>query len=286
MKKKRHEQQTDYWQSYSDMMAALLLIFVLIIAVAFLQLQKQKADLDEQSQELEANEEELKAKEAELEESKAELEKADKELEEKRLELEEKEKKNIILKQDLEQQREKLHKIVGIKAEIIQALQKEFSKNQLAISIDSKSGSIRFQSEILFATDKSELTEAGKRYLRQAMPMYLKILMSEKYFSYVSEIVVEGNCDSTGTYEHNLLLSQDRARTVAMFCIDEMRAHFSAEQIENLLKIMNISGRSNKNIIYDANQQEDLQASRRVELKFRLKDEQMIEEMLKILEGE
>ena len=42
--KKRNTHQTEYWQSYSDMMAALLLIFILIIAVAFIQVQKKEKE--------------------------------------------------------------------------------------------------------------------------------------------------------------------------------------------------------------------------------------------------
>ena len=39
-KKKRHLEETSYWLSYSDMMAALLLIFVLIISFTMLQSQR------------------------------------------------------------------------------------------------------------------------------------------------------------------------------------------------------------------------------------------------------
>lgn len=268
--KKKQESQTDYWQSYSDMMAALLLIFMLIIAVAFIQLQQQKIEYEQ----LKKN---LTKQQNELEEQTEKLKEQEKLLKEQGDEY-------IALKELLEAKQEQLDKVVGIKAEIIQELQKEFSERELEISIDPKSGSIRFQSEILFATDKSELTAKGKKYLRQIVPIYLEVLLNEDYAEYVSEIIIEGNCDSTGTYEHNLVLSQERAKSVATFCINEVRDDLSDKQMEQLLRLMNISGRSNKNVIYDENNKEDLKASRRVELKFRLQDEQMIEEMLKILE--
>lgn len=257
------EQQTEYWQSYSDMMAALLLVFMLIIAVAFVQIQKQSVILDKKVAEQEAEREkylELQKKlEAEREETAA-------------------------LEKDLALKQEQLDKIIGIKADIIQDLQTEFSENQMEISIDKKTGAIRFQSEILFAKNKSDLTENGKKYIRKAIPLYLEILLSEKYVEYVSEIIVEGNCDSSGDYYYNLELSQERARSVAEFCIEVMEKKISKTQMEELLKLMNITGRSNKNVIYNDNNAEDRQASRRVELKFRLKDDQMIEEMLKVLE--
>lgn len=263
--RKKTEGNTDYWQSYSDMMAALLLIFILIIAVAFVQLQNQKKDYEQL-------EEDLKAQQAELEEQKELLKSQGDEY--------------IVLKELLEEKQKQLDDIIGIKADIIQALQEEFGEKKLGISLDPKSGAIRFQSEILFATDKSQLTAKGKKYLKKFIPVYLQVLLSDKYSDYVSEIIIEGNCDSTGTYEHNLVLSQERASAVSLFCIEEMEEKLTDEQMEQLLRIINVSGRSNKNIIYDEENKEDLAASRRVEMKFRLKDEQMIEEMAKILEGE
>lgn len=263
--KKRKESHIDYWQSYSDMMASLLLIFMLIIAVAFVQLQHQKKDYEQLNKD---------------------VQKQQIELEEQKKLLKEQGDEYIALKNLLEDKQEQLDKVVGIKAEIIQSLEAEFNDKKVGISLDPKSGSIRFQSEILFATDKSQLTAKGKKYLKKVVPIYLEVLLSEKYTEYISEIIIEGNCDSTGTYAHNLVLSQERAKSVATFCVEEVKDDLTKEQMEQLLRFMNISGRSNKNVILDENNKEDLKASRRVELKFRLKDEQMIEEMLKILEGE
>ena len=56
-KYKRTASETNYWQSYSDMMAALLLIFVLIIAVAIVALNSYKDQLAEQNEELLARQE-------------------------------------------------------------------------------------------------------------------------------------------------------------------------------------------------------------------------------------
>ena len=48
--KKKSDLHNDYWQSYSDMMAALLMVFMLIIAVSFVQLQKQQAEMKVQKE--------------------------------------------------------------------------------------------------------------------------------------------------------------------------------------------------------------------------------------------
>ena len=46
----KKEENVSYWQSYSDMMAALLLIFVLVIAVAIVALNDYKEKLAEQNE--------------------------------------------------------------------------------------------------------------------------------------------------------------------------------------------------------------------------------------------
>ena len=55
------------------------------------------------------------------------------------------------------------------------------------------------------------------------------------------------------------------------------------DQIERLQKIMTANGRSFSNPIYKEDGTIDMDASRRVEFKFRLKDEEMVEEMVRIL---
>ena len=274
--KKRSEHQTEYWQSYSDMMAALLLIFILIIAVAFVQVQKQQKEMEEKEKLLAVQGEEYLVLKKELEENQNKLNKKEEDLNTKEAELEEIENK-------LKDAEAQLEKVVGVKADLIQDLQNEFGKKGLEIRVDEKTGAICFQSDILFDKNKYLLKERGKKYMEDAIPLYLQVLLSDKYFDYVAEIVVEGNCDSDGTYEYNLKLSQDRARVVAEFCISEMDKIFSDKKMEELLKLMNVNGRSNKNLVV-TEKGEDMQASRRVEVKFRLKDEEMIAIITDLLE--
>ena len=53
-----------------------------------------------------------------------------------------------------------------------------------------------------------------------------------------------------------------------------------------LQQILTAKGRSYSDLVYDANGNEDPDASRRVEFKFSLKDAEMIEEMNRILSGQ
>ena len=73
---------------------------------------------------------------------------------------------------------------------------------------------------------------------------------------------------------------------MALFCKEMMEQQLDSEQTERLLQMLSVSGRSNTNLIYSEDNKENMDASRRVEIKFRLKDEEMMEEMGEILGGE
>ena len=69
-----------YWQSYSDMMAALLLIFILMIAITLAIYRQKTNDLEKTRLELSTAQSELDATIEDLELSKAELEKSNEDL--------------------------------------------------------------------------------------------------------------------------------------------------------------------------------------------------------------
>ena len=116
--------------------------------------------------------------------------------------------------------------------------------------------------------------------------LLLKIaeLCGEEYENYVSEILIEGHTDSLGTYLDNLALSQQRALAVASYVLDDDYRGISARQKSRLREVVTANGRSFSDPVLDANGFEDMDASRRVVFKFRLTDEQMIQQLKSILE--
>ncbi|MBQ7655018.1 MAG: hypothetical protein IJS41_00770, partial [Clostridia bacterium] len=84
-----------------------------------------------------------------------------------------------------------------------------------------------------------------------------------------------------GSYLTNLRLSQNRALSVAEYCLQ--LPSLSRLQITQLQNLLTAKGRSYSDPIYKADGTVDMDASRRVEFKFRLKDAEMIEEMNRIL---
>lgn len=251
-KRKSTDEETSYWLSYSDMMAALLLIFVLIISFTMLQSKRQ----------YEEKERELLAQQNVIGEQQEQLDKQ---------------------KDQMQEQQEQLDKIIGIKSALITALRDEFDGSELKVSVDSQTGAITFDASVLFDKGKYEIKEEGKNFLDQFLPRYFSVLLKNDFHQYVSEIMIEGHTDTTADYLYNLELSQQRALAVAKYCLDEKSSSIPKEQIDQLQKIMTANGRSFSNPIYKEDGSVDMDASRRVEFKFRLKDEEMVEEMVRIL---
>lgn len=307
-RRKSEDEETSYWLSYSDMMAGLLLIFVLIISFTMMQAKSQyeakEEELAEQAAVIFSQQTDLSDKEAQLAEQESLLSNQQSLLTDQQSQLDEQksaletlqellanqeallaDKEALVSSQQelLSSQQAQLDKVIGIKADIIEALKDEFADTDLKLSVDSKTGAIALDSSVLFDTDEYELTESGAELLRQFVSRYVSVLMSDQFKDYVSEIIIEGHTDTNGTYLHNLELSQQRALAVASFCMDEENGVLGYEQIESLHSILTANGKAYSDPVYDANGNVDMDASRRVEFKFRLNDEDMVQQMIEIL---
>ena len=89
-----------------------------------------------------------------------------------------------------------------------------------------------------------------------------------------------------GSYIDNLDLSQKRAGAVAKYVLGDGYRGISSSQRAMLRQLVTANGRSYSDPVLDANGREDMDASRRVVFKFRLTDEQMIEQLKTILESD
>ena len=245
----------DYWQSYSDMMAALLLVFILIVFAVIQRLQTQQ--------------DEIAAKQAIVDKQKITIEKLGGDADGGMTKFEEME--------------QKVSKIIGVKAEIIEDLRKEL--NNVNLEIDGQTGAIQFDSEILFDTDKADLKTSGKKELDRFMKGYFKVLLNDKFRNHIAEIIVEGHTDTDGSYDYNLELSQRRALNVAKYCLNNKNLDLDTEQKEQLRKIITANGRSFSNPIRKNDGTIDKDKSRRVVFQFRLKDDEMIQQLQDILNG-
>ena len=293
-RKKSEEGGFNVWRSYSDMMAGVLLLFILIMCVTLFQAQKSynesikerddKIALQEQyTAEILAQQSELDEKNSKLSSQDEQLDKQKKLLAELAAQLKEQQASLDEKTSLLATQQKKIDNIIGVKADVIEALQKEFSKNNVSVDIDAQTGALTLNANVLFDYDKSELTDEGKQELADILPIYCKVLLQKDSKKYLAEIIIDGYTDTDGDYDYNLELSQKRSLAVAQY-LTEIRENFlSSDEISELQNYLTVNGHGSANPVLDSDGNVDKDASRRVEVKFRLKDDEMINELNQIM---
>ena len=169
----------------------------------------------------------------------------------------------------------------SIRAMIIREISASLAAANMKATVDPNTGDIVLDSSVFFETGKSAIKEEGQELLSRFIPVYLDVLLRDKYADYLGEIIIEGHTDSSGSYETNLKLSQDRALQVALYCLS--MPSLTRTQKLKLQQILTAKGRSYSDLVYGPDGLEDPDASRRVEFKFSLKDAEMIEELNRLL---
>lgn len=243
-------------------------------------------DLAVQQMLLEAAQAAAQKTQEELDAQEAQLQQTLTQLDEQQAQLETQQSQIAAQQSQLEQQQKQIEDLVGVRTQIIADLSSALREADISATVDPTSGAIALASDVLFATGESELTEAGRGRIDAFLPVYLDVLFSDEYRGYVSEIIIEGHTDSVGSYISNLLLSQQRAYSVASYVLADGYPYISEETRAHLRQVTTANGRSESDLIYAADGTEDQSASRRVVFKFRLTDEQMVAQLQSILEGD
>ena len=309
-----------HWISYSDMMASLLLVFVLAVVYSVYQyysmlelktkqLNEQQLELDRATITLVQREEELEAanvtlmgKQEELAAIQIQLDEQENDLHAAQDALKTKEEEQALLQLQLATQADALaamqsvldaqkaemltyqHRIddmIGVRSQIIQALSQALTQANLSAKVDNATGDITLESTVFFESNSSTIKDEGRELLARFLPVYLEVLMRPEYADFVGEIIIEGHTDDAGSYMTNLKLSQNRALSVAEYCLTQL--NLSSRQVSQLQNLLTAKGRSFSDLIYNADGTVNRDASRRVGFKFRLKDSEMIQEMNRIL---
>ena len=329
------------WISYSDMMAALLLVFVLVLCYSVYQyfamlesktaelnqkgnlltaqqatLDEQQATLDEQTAQLLSKQNQLTSaltaidsqkgllntqtqtlteqaatiaaartalleKEDALASAQIQLDTAQSALNDQQIKLEAATSLLTTQQSAMDAQQQKLDDLVGVRTKIIRDLSAALTSANLKASVDKNTGDIILESSVFFDVGKFTIKDSGQTLLDKFIPLYLSVLLRDEYVDYLGEIVIEGHTDTQGTYLSNLELSQDRALSVATYCLQ--MPGLTEKQQDKLRQVLTAKGRSYSDPVYTANGNVDMDASRRVEFKFRLKDSEMIDELRQIL---
>lgn len=215
--------EVNYWQSYSDMMSSLLMLFILLVLTL---VSVNRAEMIKNQQELERVYEEANYQ---------------------------------------------ISEVIKTKQYIVNQLIDELDQEELGITIDAETGTISFNSNLLFDRNSSVLKEEGKQAINKFFPKYVEILFRERNLEYVDEIQVVGHTDTDASYEYNLELSQDRALSVAYYIMVDNGVGFDDETLMKLRNYMGANGKSFSRPVMN-NGEIDMDASRRVEFAFNIKD--------------
>ena len=211
-----------HWISYSDMMASMLLVFVLAVVYSVYQYYK---ILDEKTQEinrqqlaltqaqeeaeaerrnneafriqLQSQEEELQSariillnQQTDLEDSQANLALAEQQLANSQIILQAREKEVEALQADLAATQQQIEALVGIRPKIISDLSNALYSDNIDAEIDKKTGDIKLKSYVFFDTSKFDIKQSGLELLNRFLPVYLGVLMQPQYRDYVAEIII------------------------------------------------------------------------------------------------
>ena len=166
----------------------------------------------------------------------------------------------------------KIKTLTGIKLNVITKLKEKLGKS---INIDEKSGAIKFSSNILFDQGAYKLKEESKKELNGVLKNYISTLLEDKEIrKYIHGITIEGHTNSDGSYLSNLQLSQQRALEVMQFLYES-----NTINKELLNKYVSSSGKSSSELIYNKDGSEDKDNSRRIEIKFIIKNDEAVKEL-------
>lgn len=207
-----HEQE--YWLSYSDLMAGLLMVFALMLFSALHHYQRRVVEVRD---------------------------------------------------------------ILEVRREIAASLRETFGDHP-ALEVDSATGVVRFRDQILFEEGSAVLRTAGQSQLREFATQYFAVVLEhQKYLEQLEEIVVEGHTNDNGSYIYNLRLSQDRAYAVMVYLLTH------ADLPEKAQDYVTANGRSYSRMVLTSEGLPDKERSRRIEIRFRLKDEDAIRRIMERL---
>ena len=245
------EEETNFFMSTGDLMAALLMIFVLLLAATLLQL----------IQEFEA-----KVEASEIYKVQSE-----------------------VYKEQSYTYRQLADTYQLLQDQLYEALASEFEEDLPLWSavIDPETLSIRFQEpDVLFEKGKGEVSERFQAILDDFIPRYVGVLYRQDYRDNIEEIRIEGHTSSEWNedsevleaYFNNMQLSQDRTRNVLRYSIDTLDEVWLQEWVKTRVTANGLS--SSKPIL--VNDEEDSKASRRVEFRVRTNAEEQMAEIIKL----
>ena len=130
-----------------------------------------------------------------------------------------------------------------------QALQEEFVDMGVSVNDDNGFVNISFNNDLMFDKGSVNLSEESSKYLNTLISTVGQ--MEQAYY-----IKVIGHTDSSGTFKHNVSLSESRAKAVSMYLYNN---GLNAKSID-------YSGMADKRPLFEGDDEESMTKNRRVEI--------------------
>jgi outer membrane protein OmpA-like peptidoglycan-associated protein len=168
-----------------------------------------------------------------------------------------------------------LKEAILLKEEIHKRLQKVFAGERVKVS---QKGTLDLSALKLFEAGAVKLSDKDKEDIKIYFERYLSVITEgEGNGKYLKSIIIKGHSDSSGNAEKNRLLSQNRADTFTEYLKTlevtkwyDLGSKFISQGVADSEPIM-------------INDQEDRDASRRIEIDFVIDETQVLKNVLEIL---
>ena len=161
-----------------------------------------------------------------------------------------------------------LDEALEVRDDILGRLKAAFDKEGINVAIDEETGKITLDNSILFDFDSYRLSESGQAYIDSFLRAYAEALLDGEHTDQIKTVEFAGHTDTDGSYEYNQKLSENRANEVLSYCSGSNKAGLSSEQAEIFGQIATAVGYSFDDPVYGEDGKVDMDASRRVEIRF------------------
>lgn len=172
-----------------------------------------------------------------------------------------------------------------IQSEVAKELSENLKEQNINAQVDMTTGQVKISDLDLFDVGSYVLSEKGKQYLNNFMPIYINTIFSNKELSNkIINISIQGHTDSQmfksatsaeDQYLKNMQLSLNRANAVEEYMF---KTPYNRVYNKELLNKLIVEGKgSTEPVIVDG--KEDFAKSRRVELKLTVKEIEGIQDL-------
>lgn len=187
------------------------------------------------------------------------------------------------LQDEFENKTQIAERYTAIKEDIYNQLMIEFKEDleKWNAYIDPDELIFRFKEpDILFGINQYKVKPEFETILKEFFPRYITVLSKPEFKENIEEIRIEGHTDNSGSYFHNMELSQNRTRSVLTYVLENTLD----ETIDKKWVQLNLTanGLSYSKPIADNETESGRALNRRVEFRIRTNAEKQIDEILKI----